>query len=85
MAETVTVDAKPVPRPRSRKPATVSASALALGPAGPAHGLDLRIGAEEFKILTIVENAEEFLVLARAEQVRTEPGAAAHHLPELHL
>jgi hypothetical protein len=30
MAETVTVDAKPVPRPRSAKPATVSASALAL-------------------------------------------------------
>src|SRR5690348_3993717 len=34
MAETATIDrpsvAKPVPRPRSRKPATVSASALAL-------------------------------------------------------
>ena len=30
MAETVTVDAKPVPRPRSAKPATVSASELAL-------------------------------------------------------
>ena len=47
--------------------------------------LQFRIGAEEFEVLAIVEDAEEFLVLARAEQVGAEPRAAPHHLPELRL
>ena len=47
--------------------------------------LQLRVGAEELEVLAVVEDVEELLVLARAEQVRAEPRAAADHLPELGL
>ena len=38
---------------------------------------------EELEVLPVVEDQEVRLVLARAEQVFAEPGAAADHLPEL--
>lgn len=44
-----------------------------------------RIGAKEFQILAIIKDAEELFVLAGAEQVKAQPGAASHHLPELCL
>ena len=44
-----------------------------------------RVLAEELQVLAVVEEVEELLVLAGAEQVRAEPRAAADHLPELGL
>ena len=41
--------------------------------------------AEELEVLAEVEDVEVLLVLARAEQVRAQPRAAADHLPELGL
>ena len=35
--------------------------------------------------MAVVEEVEQFLVLARPEQIGTEPRAATHHLPELGL
>ena len=35
--------------------------------------------------MAVVEEIEQFLVLARTEQIGTEPRAATHHLPELGL
>jgi hypothetical protein len=46
---------------------------------------ELRILVEELKILAEIEDVEEFLVLSWPEQIRTEPRAAAEHLPELCL
>src|SRR5574340_1192991 len=41
--------------------------------------------AEVLQVLAVVEDAEEFLVLARPEQVRTQARAPTEHLPELGL
>ena len=45
----------------------------------------VRVLVEELEVLAEVEDVEELLVLARPEQVRAEPRAAADHLPELGL
>ena len=44
---------------------------------------ELRVLVEELEILAEIEDVKEFLVLPRPEQIRTEPRAAAEHLPEL--
>ena len=44
-----------------------------------------QILAEEFQVLAVVENAEEFLVLAGAEEIRAKARAATDDLPELRL
>ena len=46
---------------------------------------ELRVLVEELEILAEIEDVEEFFVLPRPEEVRTEPRAAAEHLPELRL
>lgn len=53
-----------------------------LSSAGVFH---LRVGAEEFEVLAVVEDAEKLLVLAGSEQIFAEASAAPHHLPELGL
>src|SRR5260370_40296160 len=41
--------------------------------------------AEELQVLAVVEDVEAGLVLARPEEVGTQAGSSAHHLPELRL
>ena len=52
---------------------------------GASPSFRLGVLAEKFEVLAVVEDAEELLVLAGAEEIGAKPRAAADHLPKLRL